>query len=58
MWPAGQPMYFNKEYTQPSEDSEKPDKIKRIYNNYDACKDCIHRESCLSKKQSQKTAED
>jgi len=55
MCPAGQPMYFYKEYTQPNEDPEKPDKIKRIYNNYDACKHCIHRETCLSEKQTHKT---
>ena len=48
-------MYFYKEYTQPSKDSDKPDKIKRIYNNYDACKTCIHRNACLTEKQTHKT---
>ena len=55
MCPAGQPMYFYKEYTQPSEEPNKPDKIKRIYNNYYACKHCIHREDCLTEKQTHKT---
>ena len=55
MCPAGQPMYFYKEYTQPSEDPDKPDKIKRLYNNYTACKYCIHRKSCLTDKQTHKT---
>ena len=55
MCPAGQPMYFYKEYTEPSEDPDKPDKIKRLYNNYYACKHCIHRESCLTEKQTHKT---
>ena len=48
MYPAEQPMYFYKEYTQPSKNSDKPDKIKRIYNNYDAYKTCIHRNVCLT----------
>lgn len=47
-------MYFYKEYTQLSEDPEKSNKIKRIYNNYCACKTCIHRKSCLSEKQTHK----
>ncbi|WP_295603255.1 transposase [uncultured Methanobrevibacter sp.] len=55
MCPAGQPMYFYKEYTEKNEDQEKPDKIKRLYNNYYACKHCIHRESCLTEKQTHKT---
>ena len=55
MCPAGQPMYFYKEYTEKNEDPEKPDKIKRLYNNYYACKHCIHRESCLTEKQTHKT---
>ena len=48
MCPAGQPMYFYKEYTEENEDLDKPDKIKRLYNNYYACKHCIHRNSCLT----------
>ena len=53
--PAEQPMYFYKEYTEKSEDLDKPDKIKRLYNNYQACKRCIYRENCLSEKQTYKT---
>ena len=55
MCPAGQPMYFYKEYTEENKDSDKPEKIKRLYNNYYACKHCIHRESCLTEKQTHKT---
>jgi len=55
MCPAGQPMYFYKEYIEKSEDPDKPDKVKRLYNNYYACKHCIHREDCLSEKQTHKT---
>ena len=50
MCPAGQPMYFYKEYTEKNKDPNKPDKVKRLYNNYYACKHCIHRESCLTEK--------
>ncbi|WP_458405716.1 transposase [Methanobrevibacter sp.] len=55
MCPAGQPMYFYKEYTETSTDPDTPDKIKRLYNNYYACKHCIHRDSCLTEKQTDKT---
>ena len=55
MCPEGQPMYFYKEYTEKNEDPDKPDKIKRLYNNYYACKHCIHREACLSEKQTHRT---
>ena len=48
-------MYFYKEYTEENEDSNKPDKIKRLYNNYYASKHCIHRDSCLTEKQTHKT---
>ena len=33
MCPAGQPMYFYKEYTEKNKDPNKPDKVKRLYNN-------------------------
>ena len=55
MCPAGQPMYFYKEYIETNENPEKPDKIKRLYNNYQACKCYIHRGDCLSEKQTHKT---
>ena len=56
MCPAGQPMYFYKECTEKkNEDPNKPDKVKRLYNNYSACKHCIHRENCLTEKQTHKT---
>ena len=55
MCPAGQPMYFYKEYTEKNKDPNKPDKVKRLYNNYSACKYCIHRKDCLTEKQTHKT---
>ena len=55
MCPGGQPMYFYKEYIEESEDPDKPNKVKRIYNNYDACKNCIHRENCFTEKQTHRT---
>ena len=55
MCPAGQPMYFYKEYTEENEDPDKPNKIKRLYNNYYACKHCIHNKDCLTEKQTHKT---
>ena len=55
MCPSGQPMYFYKEYIEKRKDTDKPDKVKRLYNNYYACKHCIHREGCLTEKQTHKT---
>ena len=55
MCPASQLMYFYKEYITKNDDPNKPDKIKRLYNNYSACKCCIYRESCLSEKQTHRT---
>lgn len=55
MCPAGQPMYFYKEYIEESEDPDKPDKIKRLYNNYHACKHCIQQEGCFTGKQTHRT---
>jgi len=42
MCPTGQPMYFYKKYTEENEDPYKPDKIKRLHNNYYARKHCIN----------------
>ena len=34
---------------------KKPDKIKRLYNNYEACKNCKSRNKCCSSSQTHKT---
>ena len=53
--PGGQFMYFFREYTKPNKDPSKPDKITRIYNNYSACKCCIHKNNCFTDKQTHRT---
>jgi hypothetical protein len=53
--PGGEFMYFFKEYTKPNEDPNKPDKITRIYNNYSACKCCVHKYNCFTGKQTHRT---
>lgn len=53
--PAGEYLYFYKQYTIPDEYPEKPDKIKRLYNNYNACKICKFKKDCISEKQTHKT---
>ena len=53
--PENQYLYFYGKYTEPHKDPEKPDKIKRIYNNYNACKNCNARNKCCSSSQTHKT---
>jgi transposase len=53
--PENEYMYFQAKYIEPHKDPEKPDKIKRLYNNYNACKNCKSRNKCLSPKQTHKT---
>lgn len=36
--PENQYLYFQVKCIEPNEDSEKPDQIKRLYNNYGAVK--------------------
>ena len=48
-------MYYFKTYTEPHKDPEKPDKIKRLYNNYEACKHCSARNKCCSSSQTHRT---
>ena len=48
-------MYFFAKYVEPHKDPEKPDKIKRLYNNYEACKNCKTRNKCCSSSQTHKT---
>lgn len=48
-------MYYYKEYTEKNEEPNKPDKVKRPYNNYPTCKHPIHRENCFTEKQTHKT---
>lgn len=53
--PENEYMYFQAKHIEPHKDPEKPDKIKRLYNNYTACKNCKTRNKCLSPKQTHKT---
>ena len=48
-------MYFQAKYIEPHEDPEKSDKIKRLYNNYEACKICKARNTCYSETQTHRT---
>ena len=54
-YPENQYMYYFKTYTEPHKDPEKPDKIKRLYNNYEACKHCSARNKCCSSSQTHRT---
>ena len=53
--PENQYLKFYASYTEPHKDPEKPNKIKRIYNNYNACKYCTARNKCCSSSQTHKT---
>ena len=57
--PENQYLKFYGKYTEPRKDPEKPAKIKRIYNNYNACKNCNARTNAVHPhkhtKQSQNT---
>lgn len=53
--PAGQYLTFYNQYTIESKDPKKPEKIKRLYNNYEACKNCKFKKDCISQKQSHRT---
>lgn len=53
--PEGQIMYFFNKYLEKNDDSDNPDKIKRLYSNYGACKACNCRENCLSPTQTHRT---
>ena len=54
-YPEGEYLKFYKEYTKPNKDKEKPDIITRLYNNYNACKNCKHKNKCISPKQTHRT---
>lgn len=43
--PEGEYLQFFGKYIEPYKDPEKPDKIKRIYNNYEACKKTVKNET-------------
>lgn len=47
-------MYFFAKYIGPHKDSEKSDKIKRCYNNYEVCKHCKAKNKCYSSSQTHK----
>ena len=53
--PEGNYLHFFAKYIEPHKDPEKPDKIKRLYNNYEACKHCPARNKCCSSSQTHKT---
>ena len=53
--PENEYMYFQAKYIEPHKDPEKPDKIKRLYNNYEACKNCKSRNKCYSGSQTHRT---
>ena len=53
--PENQYLHFYGKYTEPHKDPTKPDKIKRIYNNYEACKNCKARKQCCASSQTHKT---
>ena len=53
--PSGEYLTFYNQYTIETKDPEKPDKIKRLYNNYEACKNCKYKKDCISQKQSHRT---
>ena len=46
---------FLANYIEPHKDPDKPDKIKRLYNNYEACKHCSARNKCCSSSQTHRT---
>ena len=53
--PEGHYLHFFGKYTEPHKDPDKPDKIKRLYNNYEACKHCSARNKCCSSSQTHRT---
>ena len=53
--PENQYLHFYAKYTEPHKDPKKPDKVKRIYNNYNACKNCNARTKCCTSSQTHKT---
>ena len=46
---------FLAKYIEPHKDPDTPDKIKRLYNNYEACKHCSARNKCCSSSQTHRT---
>ena len=53
--PEGQILTFFNDYVEKNADPEKPDKIKRLYSNYNACKACKARNKCISDSQYHRT---
>lgn len=53
--PENQYLYFFRQYTKKNNDPEKPDIIKRLYSNYNACKHCNMRNKCVSTSTTHKT---
>lgn len=48
-------MYFYKQYIEKTEDNKYPNKIKRLYSNYTACKNCKFQKECTSPKTTHRT---
>ena len=53
--PENNYMHFFGKYIEHTKIQKKPDKIKRIYNNYDACKNCKARNKCCTSSQTHRT---
>lgn len=53
--PENEYLNFYGKYEEPHKDKNKPNKIKRLYNNYNACKNCKARNECCSPTQTHKT---
>lgn len=53
--PEGNYLHFFAKYIESHKDPEKLDKIKRLYNNYEACKHCPARNKCCSDSQTHRT---
>ncbi|WP_295603949.1 transposase [uncultured Methanobrevibacter sp.] len=48
-------LHFYGKYTEPYKDPKKPDKVKRIYDNYNACKNCNVQTKCCASSKKHKT---
>ncbi|WP_297980870.1 transposase [uncultured Methanobrevibacter sp.] len=53
--PEGQMLTFFNDYVEKNDDPNKPDKIKRLYSNYGACKACKAKNKCISDSQYHRT---
>lgn len=56
--PNKQYMYFQKEYKEQHKDKKIKTKIKRLYSNYSACKNCNLKNKCMPSKTTHRTITD